>query len=114
VKAGGQELKTAIMKTKVRDHTTYLTRIHHRQTPMRILYGQSDAAPVWYSEAFYQLMIHHPVAMIEIPDKENVQATYMAGLMKNAPHPRAAKDFMHFLTGPAAKAVYRKYGFSTP
>lgn len=113
VKAGGEALKTAIMNTKVKDSTTYLTQIHHRQTPMRILYNQSDAAPVWYSEAYYQKMINHPVELINIPDKENINATYMAGRMKNAPHQQAADDFMKFLVSNTAKDIYRKYGFTT-
>lgn len=111
VKAGGEVLKNKIMVIKVADSTTYLTQIHHRQTPMRIMYQQSDAAPVWYSEAYYQQMIHHPVEMVTIPDDQNVEATYMAGALKNAPHPQAAKDFMKFLNSDAAKAVYKKYGF---
>lgn len=113
VKAGGVALKNEIMVVKVKNQTTYLTQIHHRQTPMRILYAQSDAGPVWYSEAYYQQMINHPIEMVTIPDNENITATYMAGLMKNAPHKQAAKDFMTFLTSPAAKTIYRKYGFTT-
>ncbi len=113
VKAGGEALKKEIMETKVKDSSTYLTQIHHRQTPMRILYAQSDAGPVWYSEVFYQQMLHHPVELIPIPDKENISAGYIAGLMKNAPHKQAAKDFMEFLTSATAKAIYRKYGFSS-
>ncbi len=112
VKAGGDALKKTIMVTKVQDSTTYLTQIHHRQSPMRILYNQSDAAPVWYSEAFYQQMIKHPVEMINIPANENIRATYIAGLMKKAPHPQAAKDFMYFITSNTAKDIYKKYGFT--
>ena len=113
VKAGGEGLKKAIMETKVKDSSTYLTQIHHRQTPMRILYNQSDAAPVWYTEAFYQKMIGHPVEMIEIPTKENIEAISMAGMLKAAPHKKAAKDFMDFMVSAAGKAVYKKYGFIT-
>ena len=113
VKAGGDELKNTVMKTKVADNSTYLTQIHHRQTPMRIMYGTSDAGPVWYSEAFYQKMIGHPIDMVPIPDKENIRATYMAGQLKNAPHKKAAKDFMNFLTSETAKNIYKKYGFTT-
>jgi len=113
VKAGGQELKTLIMDTKVKDSTTYLTQIHHRQTPMRILYNQSDAAPVWYTEAFYQKMIGHPVEMIEIPADENIEAISVAGMLKAAPHKKAAKDFMDFMVSANGKAVYKKYGFIT-
>ena len=113
VKAGGEKLRAMVMDTKVKDSTTYLTQIHHRQTPMRIMYNQSDAAPVWFSEAYYQQMINHPIEMITIPDKENITASYIAGLLKTAPHPQAAKDFMNFLVSPTAKAVYKKYGFTT-
>ena len=114
LQAGGTALRDQIMKTKVQDHSTFLTHIHHRQTPMRILYDQSDAGPVWYSEAYFQRMIHHPVELIPIADSQNVTATYMAGVLKNAPHQQAARDFMQFLTGSTAKAIYRKYGFTTP
>lgn len=113
VKAGGETLRKTIMVDKVQDSTTFLTQIHHRQTPMRILYNQSDAAPVWYSEAFYQQLIGHPTELIEIPSAENIDATYVAGLMKAPPHPQAAKDFMDFLVSETAKAIYRKYGFTT-
>jgi len=114
VKAGGELLKNKIMDAKVKDSTTLLTQIHHRQTPMWVLYGKSDAGPVWYSEAYYQAMIGHPVALVPIPDQENIQATYMAGTLKTAPHRQAAKDFLQFLKSPAARAVYAKYGFDTP
>lgn len=113
VKAGGEKLKKTIMETKVKDGTTYLTHIHHRQTPMRILYNQSDAAPVWYTEAVYQKIIGHPVEMIEIPAKENVEALSIAAMLKNAPHQQAAKDFLDFLMSAEGKAVYKKYGFIT-
>ncbi|GAB2698746.1 substrate-binding domain-containing protein [Mucilaginibacter koreensis] len=112
-KVGGEELDRAIMQTKVKDSTTYLTQIHHRETPMRILYNESDAAPVWYTEAYYQKMVNHPVELIEIPESENIQAQYVAGLMKAAPHKQAAKDFMNFLVSAQAKAIYKKYGFIT-
>ena len=113
VKAGGEPLKNKIMIEKVNDSSTYLTQIHHRQTPMRILYNQSDAAPVWYTEVFYQKMLGHPVDMVEIASNQNIEAISMAGLLKNAPHRKAGKDFMDFLLSPSGKAVYRKYGFIT-
>ncbi|MEP6750505.1 MAG: substrate-binding domain-containing protein, partial [Bacteroidota bacterium] len=113
VKAGGAKLKKMIMETKVKDSSTYLTQIHHRQTPMRILYDQSDAGPVWYSEAWYQQMLKHPIGMVPIPAGENIHAVYMAGILKTAPHPEAAQSFMHFLISAEAKSIYRKYGFTT-
>jgi ABC-type molybdate transport system substrate-binding protein len=80
---------------------------------MRILYNQADAAPVWYSEAYYQKLIGHPTELVEIPPSQNVSETYIAGQLKAAPHAQAAKDFMDFLTGLTARVIYRKYGFTT-
>lgn len=113
VKAGGDNLKNAIILTKVKDSSTFLTQIHHRQSPMRILYDQSDVAPVWFSEGYYQKMIGHPVETIEIPESENIEAQYVAGRLKKAPHAQAADDFMKFLVSNTAKVIYRKYGFKT-
>ncbi len=114
IKAGGAALKQTIMEGKVKKGTTFLTQIHHRQTPMRILYKASDAGPVWYTEAYYQQLKGHPVATVAIPEKENIHATYMAGVLRNAPHPEAAKAFMEFLTGPQGQSIYRHFGFLPP
>jgi len=111
VKAGGETLRTQIMVSKVKDSSTILTQIHHRQTPMRILYNQSDAGPVWSSEIVYQQMIGHPIDMVQVPAKENITAAYTAGVLKTAPYAEAAKRFLQFLVSPTAKTIYRKYGF---
>lgn len=111
-KAGGEALDHAIMQTKVGDGSTFLTTIHHRQSPLRVLQGDSDAAPVWSTEAYFQQQIlHRPVETITIPAAQNAIATYTAARMKRAPHEQAAKDFMAFMQSAAAQAVYRKYGF---
>lgn len=111
-KAGGEALDTTIMQTKVKDGSTFLTQIHHRQSPLRVLQGDSDAAPVWSTEAYFQQQIlHHPVETITIPAAQNAVATYTVARMKMAPHAQAARDFMTFMQSPAAQSVYRKYGF---
>ena len=112
--AGGTALREQIMTQKVKDGTTYLTQIHHRQTPMRILYDESDAGPVWITEVLYQQRLKHPVDLVEIPDAVNKQGDYWIGQMKKAPHPQAAADFIRFLTGPEAQAIYQNYGFLKP
>lgn len=114
VKAGGDALKATIMQKKVADHSTFLTQIHHRQTPMRVLYEESDAGPVWQTEALYQQMLKNPVELIAIPDTENIVAEYQGGAVKTAPHPQAAADFMTFLTGQTARAIYKQHGFMPP
>jgi ABC-type molybdate transport system substrate-binding protein len=111
-KAGGAALDTAIMQTKVADGSTFLTHIHHRQSPLRVLQGESDAAPVWSTEAYFQQQIlHHPVETVAIPAEQNTIATYTAARMKDAPHAQAARDFLHFMQSPEANAIYHKYGF---
>lgn len=109
--AGGSSLEKAIMETKVADGSTTLTRIHHRETPMWIMEKKVDAGPVWQTEAIFQQGIGNPVEWIKIPDNQNVEVTYMAGMLKNAPHKAAAKAFMDFLISPAAQDLYEKYGF---
>jgi len=111
-KVGGEALERAVMQRKLAAGTTILTEIHHRQSPLNILDGRSDAAPVWYTESYFQQrLLHHPVATVEIPDAVNLHAIYTAAVLRAAPHPRAARDFLAFLATPEAQAVYRKYGF---
>lgn len=42
-KTGGEALQRKIMEEKAKAGTTFITRIHHRQTPIRIMEGASDA-----------------------------------------------------------------------
>ncbi len=114
-KAGGDALDRTIMDSKVKDGSTYLTRIHHRESPLRVLQGESDAAPVWSTEVYFQQQIlHRPVETIAIPADQNVTSTYTAARMKDAPHAQAAKDFLAFMTSAEAQGIYRKYGFQPP
>jgi len=113
-KLGGDKLENRIMKEKLANGSTYLTKIHHRESPMKILYKEVDAAPVWFSEVVYQKILNHPVEMIEIPEEENIRATYIIAEMKEAPRAQAAKDFVDFMKTDEAKAIYKKYGFETP
>ncbi len=110
-KAGGEKLVKEIMDTKVKAGTTFLTHIHHRQTPIRIIERKSDAGPVWYTEAFFQKMIGNPIEAVQIPAKINTVVTYSAAMLTNAPHPQAAKDFLKFLKTKRSSEIYRKFGF---
>lgn len=114
-KAGGEALERAVMETKVADGSTYLTYMHHRQSPLRVLQGQSDAAPVWSTEPYFQQQIlQHPVETVPIPPEQNTIAIYTAVRLKKAPHEQAARDFIAFMKSPAAQAVYKKYNFQPP
>jgi len=112
---GGDPLVKAVYEDKVEAGTTFLTQIHHRQTPMRIMEGKCEAGVVWYTEAyFHATLMRHPIGIVTIPDSQNRYATYTAGLMKDAPHAPAGKDFLVFLLSPAGQAIYRKYAFLPP
>ncbi len=110
--AGGRELVDAVMNAKLRDGTTMLTRIHHRETPIWILDGKADAGPVWISEALYQERIHSGIEAVRIPAKLNVTAIYEGAVVTNAAHAASAKEFVDFLTSDTAQAIYRSYGFT--
>ncbi len=53
-KAGGEALFHAVYEAKVQDGSSYLTQIHHRQTAMRIMKGESDAGVTWSSEVIFR------------------------------------------------------------
>jgi molybdate transport system substrate-binding protein len=113
--SGGDKLVNAVYEDKVRDGSTFLTQIHHRQTPLRILQGKCAAGAVWYSEAYFHAILkQHPIAMVTLPDSQNRYATYTAGLMKDAPHAAAGEHFMLFLNSPDGQAIYQRYGFLPP
>ena len=111
-KAGGDALIRKVMDAKVQDGTTYLTHIHHRQTPMRILDGRSDAGVTWSSEVRFQERIGNPISGVVIPASENSTAIYAAGALRNAPHAAAARAWVAYLGSEEAQAAYRKFGFA--
>ena len=113
-KAGGEDLVSEIMQKKVNSGGTFLTQIHHRQTPLRIMLHESDAGVVWYSEARFQEMIGNPLSTIEIPAQQNTTGVYLAGVLKSAPHPEAARAFADFLVSGKAQQIFHKYGFLPP
>ncbi len=110
-KAGGTALARRVYVTKVLDHHTLLTHIHHRQTPLFLMQGLADAGVTWKSEALFQAQIGHPLAQVNIPAAENVTAVYAAAMVRDAPHPRAARAWIRFLRSPAAQHIFVRYGF---
>jgi ABC-type molybdate transport system substrate-binding protein len=110
-KAGGEALVDKVMNQKTKDGSNFLTQIHHRQTPMRILSGQSDAGVTWTSEIIFQQQIGNPVEAVRIPAAQNISGTYCAAMLKTAPHRQAASAWLTFLTSPAAQKAYMTYGF---
>lgn len=108
---GGEALVTAVYETKVKDGSTYLTLIHHRQTPLALMQGCADAGVTWQSEAAFQEQIGNPIEHVAIPDSANVTAIYAGAQVKGAPHPAAAKAWLEFIRSPEALKIFAGYGF---
>lgn len=111
-KAGGEQLVREVYHNKVEYGTTFLTHIHHRETPIGVMDGKCVAGVVWYTEAYFHSKIaHHPISIVPIPAKDNKTVAYTAGLLRTAPHAAAGRAFMKFLLSPTAQKIYTKFGF---
>ena len=110
-KAGGEKLYQAVYQNKVKNGQTILTEIHHRQTPMRIMSKQVDTGVTWASEVRFQESTGNPIQRVGIPANQNATAIYAGGVMKNAPHPTAAAQWLAFLKSPETQAAYHQHGF---
>lgn len=110
-RAGGDALADAVYKTKVADGSTVLTHIHHRQTPLFLMQGRADAGVTWQSEALFQEQAGHSIGHVDIPDAQNSTAIYAGAMVKDAPHPDAAKLWLDFIHSPPALAIFKRYGF---
>lgn len=110
-KTGGAPLEQAVYQDKVKSGKTLLTEIHHRQTPIRIMNGTADAGVTWASEVRFQQRIGNPIEGVVIPGAQNTTATYAGGIMKDAPHPDIAAQWLKFLQSEQAQKIYSQFGF---
>ncbi len=110
-KAGGPALATMVYATKVKDGTTKLTHIHHRQTPLWIMQGRAEAGVTWQSEAMFQEQAGHPIAHVDIPDAQNSMAIYGGAVVKGAAHQKAGREWLQFIRSPEGLAIFERYGF---
>jgi len=93
---------------------THETRVHHVETPERILAGESDVGPVWVSEL--QLAVNNgddvsgyqPIDAVNRPVVYSV--AFLATMKKK--HKRLAKKWFKFLRSPAGVQVYVDGGFT--
>nr|WP_295738765.1 substrate-binding domain-containing protein [uncultured Acidocella sp.] len=111
VKAGGQALADQIYDQGVKNGSTLLTHIHHRQTPLFLMQGLADAGLTWTSEAIFQEQTGNPIANVPIPAQYNTTAIYAGAVVHGAAHPQAAKDWLDFIHSPAALKIFEGYGF---
>jgi ABC-type molybdate transport system substrate-binding protein len=111
VKAGGEALAAQVYDAKVKDGTTILTRVHHRQTPLFLMQGLAEAGVTWKSEAVFQEQAGHPIADVTIPPEQNTTAIYAGAAVKGALHRGAAQDWLRFIRSETALTIFERYGF---
>ncbi|TCK17870.1 extracellular solute-binding protein [Thiogranum longum] len=93
---------------------THETRVHHVETPSRILAGESDVGPVWVSEL--QLAVNNgdavsgfqPIDAVNRPVVYSV--AFLATMQKK--HRKLAKKWVDFLRSPEGVQIYVDGGFS--
>lgn len=69
--------------------------------------GEADAAVVYRTDAASSDRVH----VVPIPSAFNVRAQYTLGTLANAPHRRAADQFVAYLLSSAGREVLRRHDF---
>ena len=110
-KAGGEALAQKVYEAKVKDGSTLLTRIHHRETPLWLMQGRVDAGVTWRAEAVFQKQAGHRIDAVEIDAAHNITGVYAGAMVAGAAHPEAARDWLAFVVSPEAQAVFAGYGY---
>ena len=93
---------------------THETRVHHVETPSRILAGDSDVGPVWVSELQLAVNNGDAVSGYQPADDVNFPVVYsVAFLATMSPkHKRLARQWVDFLHSPEGVQIYVDGGFS--
>jgi ABC-type molybdate transport system substrate-binding protein len=91
----------------------WFTSVHHRETPDRILAGQSDTGIVWMTEAIEAKRAGKAIEAVQLPSQDSLrdEVAYAIGALEASPHKAAAMRYLAFLATPQAQAAYAKYGF---
>jgi ABC-type molybdate transport system substrate-binding protein len=93
---------------------THETRVHHVETPSRILAGESDVGPVWVSELQLAANNGDAVSGFQPIDAVNVPVVYSVAFLTTMSnkHKRLARWWVDFLRSPEGVQVYVDGGFS--
>jgi len=92
---------------------TWFTAVHHRETPQRILAGESDAGIVWRTEITEAQRRGEALDGVALPPEDSLrnEVAYAIGALTAAPHPANAEAYLDFVATPAARDAYREFGF---
>jgi ABC-type molybdate transport system substrate-binding protein len=93
---------------------THETRVHHVETPERILAGDSDVGPVWVSELQLAVNNGDAVSGFQPIDAVNVPVVYSVAFLATMSnkHKRLARWWVDFLRSPEGVQIYVDGGFS--
>ncbi|VAW79940.1 hypothetical protein MNBD_GAMMA15-1509 [hydrothermal vent metagenome] len=93
---------------------THETRVHHVETPERILAGESDVGPVWVSELQLAVNNGDAVSGYQPIDSVNRPVVYSVAFLAtmSKKHRRLAKKWVNFLRSPEGVQIYVDGGFS--
>ena len=91
----------------------WFTAVHHRETPARILAGQSDVGVVWKTEALEALHEGYAVEIVPLPADQSMvnEVFYAMGPLIQPRHPKQAEAFIRFLQSPDGQDAYARHGF---
>ena len=91
----------------------WFTAVHHRETPARIVAGQSDTGLVWVTEAIEAQREGRPVEAVTLPVQDSLrnEVAYAVTALTTGSRRANADRFLSFLATPEAQAAYAKYGF---
>ncbi len=91
----------------------WFTTVHHRETPDRILAGQSDTGIVWMTEAIEAQRAGKAIEAVRLPPEDSLrdEVAYVIGALDASARKAAAVRYLAFLAAPQAQAAYAKYGF---
>lgn len=106
--SGGKECKSCQPTA-----STYFTAVHHREIPIAIKAGTTDVGIVWVTETRNELQAGGEVQSISLPPQDSMmrEVAYVAGALRQAKHPLAARRYLDFLKTDEAQSAYARYGF---
>ncbi len=93
---------------------THETRVHHVETPSRILAGDSDVGPVWVSELQLAINNGDAVGGYQPPDSVNFPVVYSVAFLAtmSKKHRKLARKWVDFLHSDEGVQIYVDGGFS--
>jgi ABC-type molybdate transport system substrate-binding protein len=91
----------------------WFTAVHHRETPARIVAGQSDVGVVWKTEALEAVRSGAAIDIEPLPpdDSQIREVSYVIGPLAQPRHQKEAEAFIRFLQSADGQEAYAKHGF---